>query len=187
MGTTRWRQRMMSKAVRWFILDSTAIWVCNHPHVSVTFRSHRNGSGITEAIVWRYQVSETRSVMSWTAVPQLRSYLNFGLSEIFTLMSNHQLYHEVLASAAQGTALWEPSTSSSQIAPSIGDVGYLRFGAFIRLFNTTLPPGHKDNENGEPANYVPLNMHSISVRRHILPSGVIAAAGVEIGPSQNET
>ena len=101
-------------------------------------------------------------------------------------MSNYQLYQEVLASAAQGTALWEPSTSPSHIAPSIGDVGYLRFGAFIRLFNATLPPGHEGNENGEPANYVPLNIHSVLVRRNDLPKGVIAAAGVEIGASQNE-
>lgn len=103
-------------------------------------------------------------------------------------MSNYQLYQEVLASAGEGTPLWEPVSSPSHHTPSVGDVGYLRFGGFIRLFNAMLPPGHPDNEDGEPENYVPLVVPATTVHQKIIPPGVIAATGVQTtGVSHTDT
>ncbi|KAF8592404.1 hypothetical protein K439DRAFT_1610213 [Ramaria rubella] len=94
-------------------------------------------------------------------------------------MSNYHVYQEALASAGYGTPLWEPSSTTCTKPLCIGDVGYLQFGTFIRLFNVTLPSGHQDNEYGEPDNYVPLMVYPDQLRRTVLPKGIIASSGVQ--------
>ena len=53
------------------------------------------------------------------------------------------IYREQLSSLYQGLALWNPKpVENLHKQPghvSIGDVGYLDNGAFIRMFNVTLP------------------------------------------------
>ncbi|KAF8525332.1 hypothetical protein JB92DRAFT_1322811 [Gautieria morchelliformis] len=102
------------------------------------------------------------------------------------LMSNYQLYQQALTSAGHGTPLWEPSSTTSQTALRIGDVGYLRFGTFVRLFNVTLPSGHRENENGEPENYVPLVVHPTEWHRTVIPKGIIASSGIQVSSLQQD-
>jgi hypothetical protein len=50
------------------------------------------------------------------------------------------VYRDQLSTPSHGLALWNPSPNVS-----IGDVGYLREGTFIRMFNVTLPWNHPSN------------------------------------------
>jgi hypothetical protein len=72
-----------------------------------------------------------------------------------------------LSSVYHGIALWHPSPLEGFNHISIGDVGYLNEGAFIRIFNATLPrddPSNKFIEISE--GYKPLKrQHSNNVRR----------------------
>ncbi|KIJ56623.1 hypothetical protein M422DRAFT_22775 [Sphaerobolus stellatus SS14] len=93
-------------------------------------------------------------------------------------MANYHRYQESLTSAGRGTPLWEPSSTSDPLR--IGDVGYLSFGTFIRLFNATLPVGHPENHLGEPRSYTSMKINPAHVRRSVLPGGIIASSGVQL-------
>jgi hypothetical protein len=67
---------------------------------------------------------------------------------------------------AHGHALWDPSREGLYSAVQVGDVGFIRRGKFIRLFNILLPRDHPSHENfGVPEYYEPLKLkmskHSI--------------------------
>ena len=58
------------------------------------------------------------------------------------------VYREQLASLYHGLALWRPNpVRVSTTRSSIGDVGYISEGAFIRMFNVTLPWDDESNRN----------------------------------------
>ena len=54
----------------------------------------------------------------------------------------YNAYCDELTSLSQGLALWNPNPPKDiDNNVSIGDVGYLKEGAFIRMFNVILPWG----------------------------------------------
>ena len=62
------------------------------------------------------------------------------------------IYREEITSNYRGIALWPPNDGPNPVEAthdcdhvSIGDVGYLCEGDFIRMFNVTLPPSHPSN------------------------------------------
>ena len=68
------------------------------------------------------------------------------------------VYREQLTSKYHGLALWNPKPVNGLYDHcghvSIGDVGYLDDGDFIRLFNVTIPWDDSSNENfGKPEKY----------------------------------
>jgi hypothetical protein len=68
------------------------------------------------------------------------------------------IYRDQLSSLYQGLALWDPKpVENLHKQPghvSIGDVGYLDNGAFIRMFNVTLPWDDPSNKLlGKPEKY----------------------------------
>ena len=76
------------------------------------------------------------------------------------------VYREELASLYHGLALWDPNPPEAIGDPpraiydkvSIGDVGYVREGGFIRMFNVMLPWDHESNRVlGEPVPYESLS------------------------------
>jgi hypothetical protein len=72
------------------------------------------------------------------------------------------IYREQLSSLSYGTALWKPNPIDGVYDQvSIGDVGYISGGAFIRMFNVTLSWDDASNRAlGEPCHYdtlLPLN------------------------------
>ena len=82
------------------------------------------------------------------------------------------IYREQLSSQYHGLALWDPNPVQVLFNDfdfghvSIGDVGYLNNGAFIRLFNVELP----DNRSNKfielpPEGYKPLKWERDNVRR----------------------
>ena len=78
------------------------------------------------------------------------------------------VYQEQLTSKHQGIALWNPNPFRGLYDcghVSIGDVGYLDDGRFVRMFNVTLPWDDPSNEKvGKPDYYKPLEQgHFVNV------------------------
>ncbi len=77
------------------------------------------------------------------------------------------VYREHLSSLYHGLALWKPNPVEgiyNQV--SIGDVGYISDGGFIRMFNVTLPWDDESNRRlGIPDPYDPLSMSDFAIRR----------------------
>ena len=69
------------------------------------------------------------------------------------------IYQDQLSALFHGLALWNPNPPKNIYNNvSIGDVGYLDEGAFIRMFNVTLPWDHPSNKSlGHPELYDPLD------------------------------
>ena len=71
------------------------------------------------------------------------------------------IYREQLSSQYHGLALWEPNPVETLFRDphriSIGDVGFLQNGTFMRLFNVKLPGDHPSNMYfGVPVGYEPI-------------------------------
>ena len=65
------------------------------------------------------------------------------------------IYRDQLSPQSQGIALWNPNPPRRVFNNvSIGDVGYLQDGTFIRMFNVMLPWDHPSNRTfGDPEPY----------------------------------
>jgi len=75
-------------------------------------------------------------------------------------------YREQLWSLYQGLALWKPNPGDLYGKVSIGDVGYVSEGVFIRMFNVTLPWDDESNRTfGIPDLYDPLDFGHLGIRR----------------------
>jgi hypothetical protein len=62
--------------------------------------------------------------------------------------------------------LWKPNPEGLYDQVAIGDVGYVSEGAFIRMFNVTLPWDDESNKTlGIPDRYDVLNFGNITFRR----------------------
>jgi hypothetical protein len=55
------------------------------------------------------------------------------------------VYRDQLSARSHGLALWNPDPLNLYDKVSIGDVGYLYQGVFIRMFNVMLPWDHPSN------------------------------------------
>ena len=76
------------------------------------------------------------------------------------------VYREQLSSLYHGLALWKPNPAGMYDHVSIGDVGYISRGAFIRMFNVTLPwDDHSNTRLGSKPPYDLLNSGDITSRR----------------------
>lgn len=77
------------------------------------------------------------------------------------------IYREQFWPPHHGFPLWNPNPVEgvySQV--SIGDVGYISGGVFIRMFNVTLSSDDESNKVlGGPCCYDPLRLDDFSIRR----------------------
>jgi hypothetical protein len=75
------------------------------------------------------------------------------------LLSVSKIYQDEMITLSHGLALWNPNPLKEIYDKvSIGDVGYLYEGSFIRMFNVTLPWTHESNRKlGEPEPYESLD------------------------------
>ena len=69
------------------------------------------------------------------------------------------VYQDQMTALSHGLALWNPNPLKEIYDKvSIGDVGYLHEGSFIRMFNVMLPWSHDSNRTlGEPEPYQSLD------------------------------
>jgi hypothetical protein len=98
------------------------------------------------------------------------------------------IYANQLVPKRNGHALWEPNPGASP-AVELADVGYLKDGAFIRLFNASKVLGDKSNNLGVPEGYRRLNVGQIQSREPLperpnsIRSRSISIKGVELNAS----
>ena len=70
-----------------------------------------------------------------------------------------KVYQDQMTTLSHGLALWNPNPPKETYDKvTIGDVGYLYDGSFIRMFNVILPWSHESNRTlGQPEPYEPLD------------------------------
>ncbi|KAH9074327.1 hypothetical protein EDB83DRAFT_1955593 [Lactarius deliciosus] len=73
-------------------------------------------------------------------------------------MACYDTYRDQLASLYYGHALWVPDPSELYDRVRVGDVGYVKQGHFLRMFNALLPADDDAQEYGVPEGFAPLNM-----------------------------
>ncbi|KAH9057213.1 hypothetical protein EDB87DRAFT_1578956 [Lactarius vividus] len=73
-------------------------------------------------------------------------------------MAHYDTYRDQLASLYHGHALWVPDPAGLYDRVQVGDVGYVKQGQFLRMFNALLPADDSTQVYGVPEGYVPLNM-----------------------------
>ena len=74
-------------------------------------------------------------------------------------MAGYNIFRDKLAIKypAYGHALWEPKPVGLYPAIQVGDVGCVRCGKFLRLFNALLPANHPfHKKSGVPESHEPL-------------------------------
>jgi hypothetical protein len=73
-------------------------------------------------------------------------------------MAYYDTYRDQLASLFHGHALWVPDPAGLYDRVRVGDVGYVKQGHFLRMFNALLPDDDPTQVYGVPEEFVPLNM-----------------------------
>lgn len=83
------------------------------------------------------------------------------------LLSPCDVYQEQLRSLGHGHPIWKPDPADLYQQVSVGDVGYVREGYFVRIFNVLLPSDDPSNRLlGEPEPYPPLDLGPFGNIRH---------------------
>ncbi|TFY69528.1 hypothetical protein EVG20_g3117 [Dentipellis fragilis] len=72
-------------------------------------------------------------------------------------MACHELYTDQLATLNHGHALWEPDPNDPCQQVEVGDVGYVFYGGFHRLFNVHLAADHPSQGKPLPEQFEPLD------------------------------
>ncbi|KAI9456369.1 hypothetical protein BJY52DRAFT_562024 [Lactarius psammicola] len=73
-------------------------------------------------------------------------------------MAYYDTYRDQLASLYHGHALWVPDPAGLYDRVRVGDVGFVKQGHFLRMFNALLPANDRTQTYGVPEGFVPLNM-----------------------------
>ena len=74
----------------------------------------------------------------------------------FTMTYYYDTYRDQLASLDLGHALWDPDPAGLYDKVRVGDVGFVRKGRFLCMFNAFLPADHSTQVYGVPEGFVPL-------------------------------
>lgn len=88
----------------------------------------------------------------------------------------HDVYAQRLFKYRHGYPLWQPEpTKFGEV--HIGDVGFLRDGAFYRLFNAMQP----SSSSVLPDDFIPLHMPNQNLRtvEHHIPPGPLSSEPIE--------
>ena len=73
-------------------------------------------------------------------------------------MAYYDIYRDQLASCYRGHALWLPDPAGLYDRVRVGDVGLVKQGHFLRMFNALLPRNDPAQAYGVPEGFVTLNM-----------------------------
>ena len=96
-------------------------------------------------------------------------------------MAYYDTYRDQLTSLYHGHALWVPDPAGLYDHVRVGDVGFVRQGHFLRMFNAILPYDDPAQGYGVPEGFVPLNMGPFqNIRTPNLQQGVYYSATVEV-------
>ncbi|KAH9074229.1 hypothetical protein EDB83DRAFT_2219081 [Lactarius deliciosus] len=73
-------------------------------------------------------------------------------------MAYYDTYRDQLTTLYRGHALWDPDPAGLYDKVRVGDVGFVRQGHFLRMFNTLLPANDRAQVYGVPEGFEPLSM-----------------------------
>jgi hypothetical protein len=79
------------------------------------------------------------------------------------------IYAHQLVSERNGHALWDPNPGKKP-AVELADVGYVKDGGFVRLFNASKALHDTSNKLGVPERYKPLCVGEVQYREPLLRS-----------------
>lgn len=100
-------------------------------------------------------------------------------------MPAHKTYAKALCRKGHGYALWEPDPGTDP-AVELADVGYVRDGGFIKLFNASLDAEDPRNRLGLPDGYEPCLISEVHRRTSLPQKDHISSEGVsEVGAQMN--
>lgn len=97
----------------------------------------------------------------------------------FLTMPYYDTYRDQLANLYRGHALWDPDPAGLYDRVRVGDVGFVRKGHFLRMFNAFLPANHPTQVYGVPEGFAPLNTGS-NTRMRNLSSGDYCSQTVRV-------
>ncbi|KAA1471739.1 hypothetical protein DENSPDRAFT_133062 [Dentipellis sp. KUC8613] len=86
-------------------------------------------------------------------------------------MACSDVYRDQLATLKNGHALWEPDPDDSIQHVGVGDVGYVLYGGFQRLFNIHLPSDHPSQGKHLPEYFEPLHCEPSHIYHRTLRPG----------------
>ena len=178
--------------------ESVVVQVLKHPS------SHRCDRSIRAAAVLTYPASVYVTCWGGSALTAQHRGGCVGGCDIFYITSHqsesfralhlrspmthwhYDIYRDRLATTypALGHALWAPNPQVGQGPVKIGDVGYVREGKFIRLFNALLPASDASHEGIPlPEHYKPLVLDIPNpVSASTVKPNQYCSAGVNISP-----
>lgn len=101
-------------------------------------------------------------------------------------MDGCDIFRDQLATTypRDGHALWDPSPMSPDRPVVVGDVGFIRWGTFHRLFNALLPADDSSHELGLPEGYKPLQVAprlTDHINRRRFSSGNYCSGEIRVG------
>ncbi len=86
-------------------------------------------------------------------------------------MAYYDTYRDQLMNLGHGHALWVPDPCGLYDRVQVGDVGYVKQGHFLPMFNALLPANDPTQAYGVPEGFVPLNMGEFTNIRTLNLSG----------------
>lgn len=138
-------------------------------------REHFHLDNVTEAgpYIQSWAVSDTAS-SNWTVIDLVPPFL------VLTTMPNHpsKTYREVMYDAGLGLALYEPEPKNYDHI-RVGDVGFVKQGAFTRLFNACFEaddPANKNSSLPEPYKSISPAFRGVSAHSHLDPGPYMSYA-----------
>ncbi|TFY55168.1 hypothetical protein EVG20_g9420 [Dentipellis fragilis] len=88
-----------------------------------------------------------------------------------TDMACSEVYRDQLATLKNGHALWEPDPDDTIQQVGVGDVGYVLYGGFQRLFNIHLAADHPSQGKHLPEYFEPLHCEASHIYHRTLRPG----------------
>lgn len=107
---------------------------------------------------------------------------------LHSAMADHVIFRDQLLRTfpTYGYALWDPSPTRPDKPVKVGDVGFMRWGKFHRLFNAHLPADHPSHELGVPEYHEPLVPNLADhINTSSLSCGHYCSGEVNIEPEPN--
>ena len=100
-------------------------------------------------------------------------------------MADYDIFREQLSIkySSYGHALWEPSPGEPNSPVEVGDVGFIRYGQFHRLFNALLPAGDQSDVPEYYEQLVP--KFSKHIRKSTLSSNHYCSDGIVVELESN--
>ena len=96
------------------------------------------------------------------------------------MAAEYDVYAEQLYSVHQGLALYEPDPAKNYDCIRVGDVGFVQYGYFHRMFNVFKDEEDPINQHSVPDHFDPIPDGNQAIyHRNQLPAGEICSTSID--------